>query len=271
MKKIILILFSSFILSGILFFLELGKFSDSKMQVVVCDVGQGDAILIRTSRGSDILIDGGPNDSVLSCLNKHMPFWDRKIEAVILTHPDSDHLAGLLSVFKRFEVENYIRSHQFKNDNLDKLEKAILSENKISATLAYRKDRLSVGDVSLIAVWPEKGAVGDINNDSLVFLLTFKNFKMLLTGDSEEFRGSIGDIDVLKVAHHGSKESVTGEVLKDLKPELAIISVGENNRYNLPDKETIQILMEREISILRTDQDGDIKLVTNGQGFEIVD
>src|SRR3990170_7268003 len=91
------IVFSFFVLVGILVY-QYAKFNDGKVHIVFCDVGQGDAIFLRTPKGADILVDGGPNESVLACLSGHMPFWDRDLELVILTHPHADHLNGLISV-----------------------------------------------------------------------------------------------------------------------------------------------------------------------------
>mgnify|MGYP001618356405 CR=1 FL=1 len=83
------------------------SFSDKKLHIVFCSVGQGDAILIRTPEGSDILVDGGPDESVSNCLSRHMPLWDRTIEVVYLTHPDADHLTGLIQVIKTYNVKYF--------------------------------------------------------------------------------------------------------------------------------------------------------------------
>src|SRR4030065_2811157 len=124
-KKIIFFsFFVIFILSG-LFGYDQAKYNDNKLHVVFCNVGQGDAIFIRTPKGSDILVDGGPNDSVLSCLSNHMHIWDRDLEAVFLTHPHKDHLNGLIYVLKRYQVKHYFTQNVDTETSLEKLTKQI--------------------------------------------------------------------------------------------------------------------------------------------------
>ena len=102
-----LVLLSLFFLGGI-FFYQSAKINDGKLHLIVCDVGQGDAIYLKTPSGKDILVDGGPNDSVLNCLNNNMPFWDRTLDLVVLTHPDADHISGLVSVLERYTVLHFV-------------------------------------------------------------------------------------------------------------------------------------------------------------------
>lgn len=280
-----------FLLAGV-FFYENARFNDGKLHLVVCDVGQGDGILIRTPKGSDILIDGGPDDSILDCLSNHMPFWDRAIEIMILTHPHADHLTGLISVLKRYKVMHYF-TENIKNNTLvyRKLQDA-LAKNNLTAKFNFAGDRIDFSDkTSLLTIWPEKEwfenqklqdnqNLGkdnfslDVNGFSVIELLTYGNFKALLTGDGgvlveDRIAKAVGKIDVLKVPHHGSKTGMSDYFLSEVNPKIAIISVGSKNRYGHPSKQTLDLLLKFNIKILRTDKNREVEVVSDGKNFKI--
>lgn len=290
-RRIILFLVLIFLLGGLLFY-DNAKFNDGKLHLIVCDVGQGDGILIRTPNGNDIVIDGGPDDSILDCLSNHMPFWDREIEVMILTHPHADHLTGLISVLKRYKVMHYF-TENVKNDTLvyRKLQD-ILANNKLTAKFSFAGDRIDFSDkTSILTLWPDKewfenqklqDSVNsqkenislDINGFSLVSLLSYGNFKVLLTGDGgvlimDKIAASVGKVDILKVPHHGSKTGLSSLFLEKINAKLAIISVGGKNRYGHPAKIILDLLEKHNIKTLRTDKDGEIEVVTNGKTFKI--
>lgn len=280
-KYLFLIVFSLFLLLGI-FFYQQAHFSDGKLHVIFCDVGQGDAIFIRTPNGSDILVDGGPDDSVLSCLSGHMPFWDRAIEVVILTHPDFDHLNGLISVFKRYNVVHYATEKQEKDSSAVKNLNEILSDKKVRTKSLLAGDRIDVKDqVRFETLWPSEDGLNrniskrsDTNEVSLIELLSYGNFKVLLTGDApitaeDKIAGVIGKINVLKVSHHGSKTGLDSQFLDIVNPELAVISVGAKNRYGHPAPLIINLLEEAKVKTLRTDQDGEVEVISDGKNWMI--
>lgn len=289
-KYLYLFLASILVLAG-LFFYQYAKFNDNRLHLVVCDVSQGDGIYIRTPGGSDILIDGGPDDSILNCLSKHMPFWDRDIEVVVLTHPHADHLTGLISVLKRYNVIHYF-TENVKNNTLvyNKLQAALAVKN-LTAKYTFSGDRIDFADKSsLLTVWPDKDWFEnqklqdsqnsgkdnfslDVNGFSVISLLSYGKFKALLTGDAgvlieEQIAKTVGKIDVLKVPHHGSKTGISSLFLEEISPKLAIISVGAKNRYGHPAKEILDLLQKYNVKILSTDKNGEIEIVSDGKTFQ---
>jgi len=291
-----------FIASGLLFLLgsiliyQSITYNDKKLHVVICDVGQGDAIFIRTPQGSDILIDSGPDDSVLSCLSKHMPFWDKDIEIAILTHPDADHVTGFIDVIKRYKLIYFYTSKVEAKTAVYAQFLKTLKDYKIKRNFLWQKDRFTFDDgLTMETLWPtheweEKTVItsGTINSFSVVELLTYKNFRALFTGDVDAaqmeevasslpatpsqdsgLRGGRGSINFLKAPHHGSRFGLTSEILDILNPKVAAISVGKNNKYRHPAPETLKILGEKDIKILRTDRDGEIEVVSDGESWGV--
>jgi len=273
--------FTLVLIVGGLFFYDQSKFNDGKLHVVFCNVGQGDATFIRTPRGTDILIDGGPDDSVLNCLTNHMPFWDRTIEVVFLTHPHADHLNGVLSTLKRYNVIHYVRQKGEISSDLAKAEKAILADKKLSAKLFAKGDSLKIKDgVEFFTLWPEKLPLIlnekdlDVNGYSLIELVQYGKFKILITGDAPSSAQDkavigVGQISVLRIAHHGSKTGLDDKILGELSPDLAVISVGAKNRYGHPSPKILELLKRFGIKTLRTDQDGEIEIVSDGKEWGI--
>lgn len=257
---------------------------NNKLKVYFFDVGQGDAAMIETPNRDQVLIDGGPDNSILSKLGRAMPFYDRTIELVILTHPDSDHLAGLVEVMKNYEIgailtngrncasaicQEFIRLVKQKNI------KTIVADigQKINFGLGVKMDILLPAKPSLVKT--TKGKDED-NNLSIISRLAYGADSFLFTGDAEakeevELISSYPDLkaEVLKVAHHGSKNSTNESLLDKIKPKLSVISVGAKNRYGHPRTETLEKLKKIGAEILRTDLGGDIKLESGGKGVLI--
>jgi len=245
------------------------------LQVVFLDVGQGDSILIQKGT-KQILIDGGPNGKTeLAGLGKYLPYFDREIELVIATHPDRDHIAGLVDVARNFKIDKVLATGAEKDTAAFKEWKDIREYNRVETLEALRGDEISFGDSKLKIIFPEgsvEPAAGDANNKSVVARLDYGDNSFLFTGDIEvpaekEILGDLPagrqggenvDVDVLKIAHHGSKYSSSEAFLDAASPETAIISVGANNSYGHPAEETLEKLTSRKIKILRTDEMGDI-------------
>lgn len=281
LKKYLPILFLAFLSLGGIFFYQFSKFSDGKLHVVFCDVGQGDAVFIRTPKGNDILVDGGPNDKVLTCLNSHMPFWNRDLELVILTHPHVDHIIGLISVLKKYKVLSFATSPSSSSSDTYKELIRILKEKGITEKILSKGDKFTSNDgIILTTQWPRSSkalaVLGseteyfDQNDSSVVELLSFGKLKVLLPGDvsssiENELASSISSIDILKVSHHGSKTGTSKEFLEAIRPKLAVISVGKNNSYNLPASSTLELLKSFGIKTLRTDQNGEVEVVSDGE------
>ena len=285
MKKIFLV--STLIvigLVGIIIYQNI-KYADKKLHVVFCDVGQGDAIFIRTPKGSDILVDGGPDDSVLSCLSNNMPFWDRTIELLILTHPDADHVTGLIDVIERYSVIRFYTSDVETTTAVYKEFLKKIADYKIRKNYLWQGDKFVFEERLVLEtfwptrLWREESGGSPTNSFSIITLLTYKNFGLLLTGDSDlaqmeevvgSLRGEQEDIEVIKIPHHGSRFGISGQVLDIISPELAVISVGENNSYGHPTPFVLGLLKEKNIKTLRTDQNGEVKIISNGSNFQIL-
>lgn len=278
--------------AALLIWLAVFTFPEDQLHLIFCDVGQGDAIL-AIHGSNQVLIDGGPGNKVLSCLSSHMPFWDREIEMVILTHQDNDHLAGLISVMERYSIDQFVSNSLIVDKAVFWQAREKILEKKISVYSPQAGDKLRVGKLALEVFWPEekqgselvwqKGedpqvlgievSTGETNELSVVTKLSYGEFDVLLPGDieseqEERIENQIGDIEVLKVAHHGSKYSSALSFLEKISPELAVISVGRNP-YGHPTQELLERLKKAGVKIKRTDLDGDIKIVSNGQKWGI--
>lgn len=229
-------------------------------KVVVCDVGQGDAIL-ASYKNIQILIDTGPdNKKVLECLSKHIPFWDKTIEMMILTHGDNDHIGALNSLMRSYKIEKI-----FTNGLLDRdVEQHIYSQK------TGQNDVISTNMFDFEVVNPKKNEeLIDGNENSVAGYLVYKGeveWKMFLSGDiDKETEQRLvwqkileSQVDVLKVSHHGSENGSSDELLDFLKPKIGVISVGRNNNYDHPRKEVLERLKIRGIEIKRTDEIGDM-------------
>lgn len=270
-------------------------YPEPKLRLIACDVGQGDAILAVYGK-TQILVDGGPNNSVLSCLSNNLPFWDREIELVILTHPQTDHYTGLIEVFRRYTINK------------------LLANPIDSSALAYQVLKDEVGGSGTQVVYPTSGMVirlglmhldilhpsdalisskstakseslsakvlgtrttaEDPNDFSIVAILTLGEFDALLTGDiGPKLSDQIAEqlvvsgsrtIEYLKVPHHGSKNGLSKDLLDISSPVIAVISAGKDNRYGHPHQEVIKLLSDKKIKILRTDEVGDVEVVSDG-------
>ena len=250
------------------------------LEVVFFDVGQGDSIFIETPKKQQILIDGGPGSAILEKLGTEMPFYDNTLDLIILTHPEKDHLTGLISVLKRYKVENILWTG-IKRDTLEfkEWERKILEE-KANIKIAQAGQKIFAAKAVLEILYPFESLAGqefeDSNETSIVSRLVFGENPFLFTGDirkSEEKvlleqRANL-DSDVLKVAHHGSKTSTSKEFIEKASPQTAVISVGKDNSYGHPTQEVLDILKSYGIKVLRTDQKGDIKIISDGKEIKI--
>jgi competence protein ComEC len=251
---------------------------DDKLRVSFLDVGQGEAILIQ--KGSQqVLVDGGPSPQALALeLGSKMPFWDRTIDLVVLTHPHADHLTGLVDTIQRYRVERVLYPESDYGSPLCQQWLELIGEKDIECTIARAGQEINLGDGVKIAVLNPPaslltGTNSDVNNNSVVLSLYAGRVSFLLTGDIEqeaEFeliaRGSNLSGTVLKVGHSGSKTSTTAEFLAEVSPGVAVISVGENS-FGHPSGEVIDRLEERlgAENIYRTDEQGTIEFITDGE------
>lgn len=244
---------------------QMSHFEETR--VAFLDVGQGDAILI--SRGSQqILIDGGRDGTILlEQLGKQMPFWDRNIDIVIATHPDSDHIDGLIDVFKNYSVDQFWHTNAPKDTSIYRtLMDQAKNEIGIEDVIAYSGLSAVIdGNTKLDVVYPFTSDVSDtddINDASIVTLLHVGDEIFYFGGDlTSDIEGKLpvsDDITVLKASHHGSKSSTDNTFLQKTLPRDVVISAGENNRYGHPHKEVIENILSVDAQIFRTDKNGTI-------------
>jgi competence protein ComEC len=251
---------------------------DDELHVSFLDIGQGDAILIQ--RGNQqVLVDGGPSPQALALeLGDSMPFWDRTIELVVLTHPHSDHLAGLVEVLQRYQVEQVLYPDLDYESSLYDEWLGLIEEKDIPCIPAQAGQKIDLGDGVIIELLNPQmpllsGTGSDINNNSVVLHIIMGKVSFLLAADIEqeaEFKLIVLRADltstVLKVGHSGSRTSTTPEFLAAASPQVAVISVGDNP-FGHPSDEVVERLDKElgEENIFRTDEQGTIEFITNGE------
>lgn len=272
MKKINLVLILAI---GLVIFL-IGQWPDNNLRLTFCNVGQGDAIIV-SYKTYQVLIDGGPDNSVLYCLGKNLAFWDRKLEVVVLTHPQADHMTGLIEVFRRYRVEKFLAS-KIVNDTSEYWQlKELVASKGIKTKELTSGDKLRFGPVELEAIWPETQVLGaasfvkETNKIATVLKGRFNNFTWLLTSDSGEkeeslMRDKLEPVEILKVGHHGSKYSSGESFLKTIRPKAAVISVGKN-QFGHPTPEVLKRLEAVGAEVLRTDEKGTIQIESDGKSW----
>ena len=249
---------------------------DDRLHVSFLDVGQGDAILIQTPNHQDILVDGGPGAQAISQqLSKHLPFWDRTIELVVLTHPHEDHLTGLLEVLQRYKVKQvlYLDTSYTLPDEQEWLN--LIQQKHIKSTLAKAGQEIDLGttDTTLEVVNPTPGSTVPAMDNGIVLKLSDEKISFLLTSDisadaEHDLITQRADVSctVLKVAHHGSNDSSTAAFLAVADPKLAVISVGADNTFGHPGADTLRRLAAAvgADNIYRTDKNGTVECITDG-------
>lgn len=265
----------------VLLFLFLRNYFDTQTRLVFCDVGQGDGAFIRVKNRVDVVIDAGPDNKILQCLGRYMPFFDRTIDIAILTHPQKDHYFGFISLLDRYKVKRFFLNNLESENYTFQLFKKKLRERNVSLIFPTERTRISILTSSIDFVWPteeflkknvrfdkQNDSFGksslDPNNFSLIFVFKEDNFRVLFTGDtskdildrlSERLKASY---TLLKVPHHGSKHGLSVNFLQLAHPAYGVISSGKNNSYGHPAKETLDILEASRVKVRRTDIEGDI-------------
>lgn len=262
-------------------------FHDGKLHVTICDVGQGDAVLLRTPQDRTVLFDGGPDDSVLKCLADSLPVWQRHIDLILLSHPHADHLNGLVSVFNRYSVGQFATEDLANtSDGYKALQEAVKREGIMWQTLLDGDLVKLEPGIQMSVVGPTRAFLDQtavkgkyITSSefaSLEILLTYGQFSLLLTGDSQyqEMGQMVSShhlppLTVLQEPHHGSRTGITPEIIASLHPQLVTISVGAHNTYGHPAPSTLMTLQNAHVHISRTDQEGTLRLITNGKSYNI--
>jgi len=239
------------------------------------DVGQGDATLIRTANQINILIDGGPDNAVIYKLGEALPFYDRQIDLMILTHPQMDHLTGLIEVIKRFEVKTIMAPDVESDSAIYQTFLEIIKQKKIKTVFVQNPLLIPIDQkTKLVFLWPQKNLLTkkskNLNDYSIVTQLIYKNTSVLVMGDfeKEEILASQNlDLtsEILRAGHHGAKDANSDKFIKTVSPIYAVISAGQNNPYGHPHAQTLQNLNRLNINIFRTDLSGDIIFESDGR------
>lgn len=259
----------------------LSKNTSGLLTVHFLDVGQGDAIFIDAPNGNQLLIDGGPPGKLIPALSKVMPFSDRTIDLLALTHPHLDHFAGLIDVFERYEVGGIVTSGTIHTTPDYASFKGAQKAEGVSEIVLHRGSQIDMGDGVVLDVLLPENDVSDASAHAgmLVMRLSYGSTSIMFTGDMENSLeqylvkrdGAALESDVLKAGHHGSKTSSSELFLKQVRPTAAVISSGEGNTYKHPSPETLATFERFGVEVYRTDATGTITLTTDGKEMKIVE
>jgi competence protein ComEC len=242
----------------------------------VLDVGQGDAILVESPTGTQILFDAGPPKKILGQLTRVMPPLDRHIDAIVITNPDADHIGGFSDVLKMYKVGQVFEPGTFNDSRTYQNLEDTIKNKKIPDILLKKGMRLDIGGGAVIDVlFPDRDvSMWDSNDGSVVAKLTYGNISIMLTGDAtaetekiilEEFSSVDIHSTVLKVGHHGSRTSSSPSFVRAVNPTFAVISDGKDNTYGHPHIQTLDTLTQFGAKIFRTDTRGTILMKSDGQ------
>lgn len=270
----------------------------AELKVDFLSVGQGDSIFIETPQGHQIIIDGGPNSVLLQKLAERMPFWDKSIDLIILTHPEKDHMTGILDILQKYKVDYFLWTGVVKNDAENKKLAELLNKAEgrkegflasitgetvpVKIIAAESGQKIKAGSAEIYILYPFENLTGkelkNTSNDAgVVAKLIYSKNSFLFTGDISStaekalvnsYESDNLKSDVLKIAHHGSKYSTADLFLEAVQPEIAVIEVGKNS-YGHPTYETLNRLEKFGIKVKRTDTNGDINMASDGKTIKI--
>ncbi|MDD4271566.1 MAG: ComEC/Rec2 family competence protein [Patescibacteria group bacterium] len=251
------------------------------LEVDFLDVGQGDAILIKAPGGQNVLIDGGPDKTVIKRLGENLSWWDKQIDLMILTHAHDDHVTGLIDVLKRYKVKRILYTGAVHSAPNYLAWLKLVRDTKVPLTIIDKQQIINLGQGAKMEIlYPEQSllnkTLADLNDSSIVIKLIYGQNKFLLTGDMSEkiekilLSGGVDlSVDVLKIAHHGSQYSSSEEFLASVKPQLAVIMVGKDNDFGHPSLRIIKRLERVGAKIFRTDEKGTVKIFSDGLRIKI--
>lgn len=297
-------LYAGLVSAALLILLFISSSLDSRTTVVFCDVGQGDGMYMRIKNKIDVVVDAGPDNSIIECLGKHMPFFDRTIEMAFITHPQKDHYYGFISIGNRYTIKSlFMNPLSSDNESFKDLVKIIEKQNT-TVFFPFEETNVKILESEFKFLWPSRKFIEenisqhtktfsyqntikknplkkymgtsklDPNLFSLIFYYEEKPIRILLTGDTT------GEIlnkllkkkeiksTILKIPHHGSKNGLNADFLRLADPTISVISLGKKNRYGHPSQEIIKMLQNTRKNFVRTDQEGNIMFVLSGNFIE---
>lgn len=251
--------------------------ASSDLEVSFLDVGQGDSTLIKTPSGQNILIDGGADNKVIDRLSEELPWWDKQIDLMILTHPHDDHVGGLVDVIKRYNVKKIVYTGVVHTSPNYLAWLDLIKERKIPLVIIDRPQTIHFGDdCRLEILYPFDSLLGqsvsNTNNSSIVAKLIYNQVEFLFSGDAEvEIERELIEAevnlqaDVFQAGHHGSDTSNSQEFLDKISPQITVIQVGEDNDFGHPSRRVIKRLERKNSQIFRNDLNGTISIVSDGE------
>lgn len=247
---------------------------DGDLHIYFLDVGQGDATLIVTPTGRHVLIDGGYYPSVLNGeLGTHLPFWQKRIDLMVATHPDADHVTALVDVFPRYQVDMLLTNGAEVGETAvyDALLLAAEDEGSVVKTAVLGETIMIEDGVTLQILHPGERRYDERNDNSIAMRLTYKEFSFIFTGDAEQLgerailqSGLPLQAQVYQAGHHGANSSSSEPLLNAIQPQMMVISSGADNRFGHPHEEVLTRAVARGTAVLRTDQLGTIEVRTDG-------
>ncbi len=245
------------------------------LRVVFLNVGQGDAIFIESPTHGQMLIDSGPDNTVIRELGKVLPWYDRSIDVIMITNPDKDHIAGFIPVLRRYDVQKVIRPDTLNDTEINRAVGISIDKEGVQNIIAKRGQIIDLGGGALVYIlFPDRGVDGlDSNTGSIIAKLVYGNTSVMLTGDAPNnaleyitwLDGDLLESSVLKAGHHGSRTSASEIFIKAVRPQYAVISAGKNNSYKHPHKETLDLFAQEKIPVLGTYDHGTITMESDGE------
>lgn len=249
------------------------------LSVTFLDVGQGDAIFIESPNGTQVLIDGGSGNAVLRALSREMGYFDRDIDLVIATHPDADHIGGLIEVLEHYTVESILTTDNLSESPVANRFLEAVNTEKATHINAHTGEVLELGEgmqgsATLRILFPDRNVARlDSNVSSVIAQLKYGEIEFLFTGDApqsiEEYLVSLYGkglaSEVLKVGHHGSRTSTSEDFLRMVSPTIAVISAGKDNSYGHPHREVLDLLDAYKVKIKNTALEGSIHMLSDGK------
>lgn len=246
------------------------------MYLHMLDVGQGDAFLLQTVDKKYMLIDGGPSTNLIDVMSDYMPFWQNQIDIVLATHGDSDHIGGLVELGNRYVINHFVYNGEAKDTLIYKELINNISSKNINVTVAETGQVFELGCCTQIDVlWPSSLEIENSNDKSVSIIVKYDEFEVYLAGDLsskyEELISSelIEDIEVMKLSHHGSRTSTSSKLLKNVDPQISLISVGKDNKFRHPHQEVLKLLNENKIIQYRTDIHGTVSVISDGSEYYV--